>query len=877
MAYQQHRHQRNCRCLRLLMRASSCAVRLRSLAAATAYLPRHGVLRCLRAAPIVLSRGHLRTTHQRAPQSPSATEEEDDLLVRLLVQDAFRPALKSTASAATTANSSAQAPPRQDVAASVDASDCSAAGGGEAQAERVSPRSPKGVAHGFLPSASAPPSRGEHSSATEGCTDTTLFSATVADCGAAMQAQSIPVVTDARSRHATAELFAVVRRVDSTVESDAMLEWLCLECQAYNSLGSGVSACGSCAASATLSYRTAKPPVRHVALMPTSWVCTECFHTNDTTSSKSRTPANAASAASAPADLRRKFWCEGCKKPFPGVQDWTCPVCHHLSPRAATQCPTCFSQRPVRWTCRGCQHSENSVFSLRCSRCGHNRPSRHSNAVCCCPACGTLNDVRWELCATCMAPLEVGGRASPTADADAAAPAVKPEAATATAVSSRPEGHNGLRGAWKAMADPLRRDARGFLRSRTVEGAQPLLLSPQPTSETEPGRASDSSVAAVAVAARRVRVPMPLLDNAWCCLTCNVPQRRNASFCDICLGSRDAMRRQLYGASEKAEGSAAAAHGAATGASVPLTADGDWRCPYCSQLRGVEVRECCGHAREVPPGYWLCEQCSSTNLNARPVCLGCGHARSLVAPWSCAACAHRNIAEAVVCGQCGLSRDANASQSTTASSVECPVCAAPNLAERLSCYRCRARLRDVEWTCHACGHGNRDRFTAKCVECAAFRTFDLSQEVWVCEVCSTGVYSGGDLPVRTTCPKCEAPRAPAAPHFPARWRCTCGMYNRARVAECPECGTQRRLPTLDTVVSCPSCFRDTKLDVAETCSHCGGSLGVCFALMDCDVTADTTGLNLASAAEGCGVVTGAGEEDEDDEESALKLASVDVL
>lgn len=777
---------------------------------------------------------------------PLSTDEEDAMLVRMLVQDAFHPISKQ-APAAQRDEPHSVVNQRADVRTSrVDPAPAPSSG---AETKAHTPSSP------------ASKQQAEHENDTDtveltGSSITTaphtfsISTLSMAACGSGNGcAEEHSAVTDARSRHAAAEPFAVIRKVELTAPPDAeearALEWMCLECKAFNSLSSSPDVCESCNASASLSHRSARPPVRHVALLPSTWVCTYCSHANATAREK-RQPGAASPSPPSAAEQRQKFSCGHCGKPFTGVQMWTCPECTHVSPRAATQCPTCFAQRPVQWTCKGCQHDKNSVFCLDCSRCGGRRPSLHSNAVHSCAFCGDLNDVRWELCATCMAPC------SEAADA----------AASSTHGTVVQEERNSAPDSWSSAADPLVRDARGFLHSKTATHAS-LLSSPTLEAYTQlttapVGKALHSSAAAVAL--HRKRSPTPLLDKAWWCSTCNVPQRRNVSYCDICLQARDSMlRRQREEQAElaklraKALSNCVGSDAVAAGASVvPATADGDWRCPYCCQLHGVEERRCCGHEREVPPGYWLCDQCCSTNLQARAACLGCGQSQQFVRAWTCPWCAHRNHSEATVCGQCGIAheltvpatasedvKDAAATAALASTSVVCPVCAAPNLAERLGCYRCRARLHDVEWTCHACGHGSRDRHAARCADCKALRTFDLSEEVWVCEVCSAGVHSGGELPVRTHCPLCRSLRAAAAPHFPARWRCSCGMYNRARVSVCPECNTRRRLPALHTVVSCPHCFRDTTLDVTETCAHCSEVLGGCFEVFENAITADT--------------------------------------
>ncbi|KPI84068.1 hypothetical protein ABL78_6871 [Leptomonas seymouri] len=812
----------------------------------------------------------------RSLSSPSA-EDEDAALVRLLVQDAFQLSVREESSpiSSTTTSPQEASPKVADVQH-------------EEEKDQASPPELNAALNDDIRTSAASSTMSDclttsSNIKTSGSTDFDHLRSESSTKELAVGSQATvkgdeDSITDSRSLHAAAEPFSEIRRTPTSPLAVAScansflgvvhyLQWNCLQCQAYNSFSGSEDACRSCSAPAAASHKVMKPPVRHVTLMPQLWMCTHCTHINDTASAS---PQNAA-----PREQRSKFLCSLCSSPFSGVQAWTCPQCAHRCPRAAAQCPTCFLQRPVQWTCPACKHHKNSVFSLCCRQCKLERQTRYSNSIVRCEFCGDWNDVRWELCATCLAPT------ASTSDKTALP-------SRAGGGEGAPDGQIELRERWARVAGFPVRDSKGFLHSKTVEGAHQH-VSPDRTEdatrnvvgETPSESASVSVSKADATPLRRKRSTMRLLDRAWWCSTCNVPQRRNASFCDICLQSRDHLQRVQCEHLErlKADGLAnPVATGTATtdGLSViPATADGDWRCPYCCALHAVEERQCCGHQREVPPGYWLCDECGSTNRHDRMTCLGCGQAQERVCPWTCAECAYRNAADAVICGQCGIPRkilvhsDSPDAEGTARASVPrdnvrasaadasptsvvCSVCAAPNLAERMACYRCRARLQDFEWSCQACGHGQHDRQATRCSHCKAFRTFDLSEEVWVCEVCCTGVYSGGGLPVRTQCPICQAPRADTAPHFPARWKCPCGMYNRARVSLCPECGARRRLPSLHTVVSCPHCFRDTKLDVEEVCEHCGESLSNCFEVYENPIyTGSATPSLLESSNEDC--------------------------
>lgn len=669
-------------------------------------------------------------------------------------------------------------------------------------------------------------------------------------------------VTDSRAQNAAAEPFATIRRRARGDDMLCVLEWLCSACHTYNPLISSLATCRKCEAPAVASYRSAFPPLRHVAVVPTAWVCQNCSHTNSQTGASAQPNKDRAGGARA---QREKFICVQCRTPFGGVQDWVCPACDRFCPRAATQCPSCFADRPLMWICHCCEPGlQNSVFAVKCRGCGHERRQKHSNSVVRCTACHGWNDVRWELCATCMAPMEsllLAREKSPDAEEGT--------------IPTPPLSESALGNTMNVALVP---DSAGMLRSKTVVQATELLEAAR-TSGTataarrlrhdteEPAALSPSlSPSPMREDKERPRVAAKLPDNAWWCFTCNVAHRRNVMFCDICLESHDAVRlrnkKELAAMRASASspstevtspafsGDPAALKDAGGVMIMPVTAEGDWQCPYCRKLLCVTQHECCGHRREVPYGYWLCDHCCSTNRNDRSVCLGCNEQRESVCPWRCHECEWRNEAADAVCLQCGLPRTpcTTADRGTSVSdnsepnkSIECGVCSAPNHFEKTACYRCRARLRDVEWMCDACGHGHRTRNALRCEECHVIRQFDLRGEVWLCDVCTTPVFSGGEIPVRTHCPKCNAQRAPTATHYPSRWKCECGLFNRSRVTECHECGVRRRLESLCTTATCPRCFRDTPIDVQERCTHCSASLADCFSRWESNITvlADT--------------------------------------
>ncbi|XQJ31601.1 putative RanGDP binding protein [Leishmania guyanensis] len=792
-----------------------------------------------------------RLFNARALHSPA----EEDVLVRLLIQDAFKPAstasLSKGYSHAASDNEQSHCKAADTESKSCRFSQCETHATEDRSAGATLVADVERLGGGRLPTAGTAPCPGVPAHAQEG-----LKWSGISGLPLPVD-ESVAFVTDSRTHNAAAEPFATIRRGECGENVPRALEWLCAACRTYNSLTSSSATCHMCKASATISYRSAFPPLRHVAIMPTTWLCQHCSHTNDQASASAQPKTDRAIVAWR---QRAKFMCDQCGAPFGGVQNWVCPTCGHFCPRAATQCPSCFAGRPLSWTCHCCECGvQNSIFSLKCRGCGHEQQQQFSNSVVRCPTCRDWNDVRWELCATCCAPLDAlalaRGKSPGSTEATLTTPPRSESAHVDTAsMELAPDSAGMLHSKTVVKAAGLLQDVRPPGTATAAGGSlhdadDPTLLSPSPSSS--PKHKNEE----------QLRVAAKLPDNAWWCYTCNVMHRRNVTFCDICLQPRDAMRvrskseltalraSSIFPTAEVA--STTCSSDPATlkdGADVtvmPVTSEGDWQCPYCRKLLRVSQQECCGHRREVPYGYWLCDHCCSTNRHDRSVCLGCGEQQKHVCPWTCQECEWRNDATNVVCLQCGVPRAACtmadrgtpvSSSSDSSTTIACAVCGAPNHFEKSACYRCRARLRDVEWTCDACGHGHRTRNASRCEECGAMRQFDLREEVWLCEVCSTPVFSGGEIPVRTHCPKCNAQRALTATHYPSRWKCTCGLFNRSRVTECPECGARRRLESLDTTATCPRCFRDTPIDVRETCMYCSASLIDCFSRWESNIT-----------------------------------------
>lgn len=645
-------------------------------------------------------------------------------------------------------------------------------------------------------------------------------------------------ITDSRQFNQPYEVYATIRRKVPPEASKPNhlglsqlpsidIEWMCLRCQTYNDAHS--TRCFQCTAEASLSYQSALDPVRHVPLLPRSWVCRECAATNTAALQTGRVPSIHEKGGEAGGTAaRKKFLCTNCSHPFDGVCDWYCAECHHLNSRASTQCATCFVERPISWLCQHCNFPENSIFSTRCHSCGWTREHKISNSTVLCRHCSSRNDVRWELCTTCMAPLNamLCGRSMPDSAAEPKDTSVVPR--------SEQNLHH---------IPPVMPTAPPLDEAVTVATPSAVLHSPTALGEkSTPEPDQHVKLTSAIVRAGKLQRLGKTIGGGWWCPTCNVPQRRNANFCDICLYSRDELTRYRKSSMYKDAATEPPTPNTAVEISVEL---GDWQCPYCRKFVKVKQMECCGHRREVPQGYWLCDHCASTNRAERGVCLGCGQKPSPVTPWTCTQCTFRNSAQSTSCLHCTMPHPlvwrcetcqtytstadeactkCGANKPSPGVAVDCPVCAAPNAAVRASCYRCHARLQDGGWQCTACNRQNAASSGARCSHCQTPRSFDMREEVWICEVCTSAVSSGGAIPIRHRCPLCKCKRASRCPHFPARWQCRCGLCNRARVKECRECGTQRCLVGLQTAVECPHCLKTTILDSREVCEHCSQSL-----------------------------------------------------
>lgn len=585
--------------------------------------------------------------------------------------------------------------------------------------------------------------------------------------------------------------------------SDPGLEWMCVMCQTFNFMGR--KSCRKCTASNTLSFTDRDRPSRHVTTFPATWLCEECGANNKTV-----TDMAGASRPELPKASRMKFFCSSCKKPFGGVREWHCPSCREINGKASVQCATCFEDRPAFWKCASCD-AANSIFAVECRSCKEVRAHKDSSSTVVCAGCGCRNDVRWELCEGCMAPMPAMTNALKRMSS------VRPPASLFTPPPTRAESEPSAPPAVKTPILPT-----------AVEG----IGSPAPARnfpETEPDSRKDPG-----------RSPRETseMEGAWWCTNCNIQLRRNATFCDVCLSLRE---QSALGAGQARKEPQPA--GAAADPAPPIP--GSWQCPYCRQFQSPHAAECCGHPRELPNGYWLCSMCSSVNRFERGECLGCG-AGQVPVPWPCPMCGRRNSGDAFECETCvsphptlwqcssckksvHLSKLScpvcQAPRPAASLSVACPVCKVPNRPTRKGCHRCRARLQDDEWTCNGCHTVHHNHTVLRCTFCQKPRAFNMAERVWVCDVCSTPVVTGSDADNLTQCPRCGSGRTEASLSFPSRWMCRdCGISNVIPSPKCVECGSIRRVNGLDAKVCCPHCFRTTVLTDSELCGDCGGSL-----------------------------------------------------
>lgn len=704
-----------------------------------------------------------------------------------------------------------------------------------------------------------------------------------------------------QSHHVVASLSASTTPPDalgavcSSLVQPSTMEWLCCVCQSYNYVSRTV--CRRCNQPEAASYAACFPPTRQVILFPNMWVCEECGVDNPAAHNASA-PQTGGACASPPTSLkdgvrnepahavdasetaavpvtdshRCKFSCHRCAAPFPGVREWYCPTCTHVNAAAATQCATCFTERPACWTCPRCECARNSVFVRRCRSCGNTRPGHLSDSTQRCIVCQTRNDVRWELCAMCMTPLS----------AQAAAAARMPCSALPLVNADHGQTH-----------PSETRNGTESHRTRTNAALKHTSDSGSDSSSDAVGQKEAESHNDKNAGEMWSELSSAKVEGAWWCHHCNVTHRRNAGFCDICLRPRRLVLDEAAAVEATptpptlSDSSCDDTHQSRVSPAnvlletptpsspqpaplAPPSTDvqselsrqqrlgltpGSWQCPYCRQYHLAHVLHCCQHPREVAAGYWLCLHCGSVNRQERTHCLGC-HALPAPTVWLCPRCESKNAATQLICLCCGAGHPrrwacatcgpptcemhageptcrrcgvapSSASGETEANSVPCTVCAAPNHRARRSCFRCHARLQESHWVCGQCGVRSENRSALRCPHCHAPRVFDIAgQEVWVCELCSNPVYSGGDLPVREQCPRCGVARhTNHALTFPSRWQCGgCAVWNACNRAHCGECQTRRTLVDLNTSLTCPRCLRTTPVDVRERCAHCAASL-----------------------------------------------------
>ncbi|CAD2214239.1 hypothetical protein AGDE_14905 [Angomonas deanei] len=311
--------------------------------------------------------------------------------------------------------------------------------------------------------------------------------------------------------------FLKLRRIQS-YNGKMRLEWMCTLCETYNFVGR--VSCRQCNAHQTRSFKWSFPPTRHVATFPANWLCESCGHCNEKTQ---RSEGDATSEQSLKTS-REFFFCAKCQVPFGGVRNWYCPSCDRLNTRAASQCTSCWEERPSSWVCKHCECATNSIFTVACRDCKKERPKKKSAYVVPCVCCNTPNDVRWEVCESCLAPLP-------------------------------------------AMKDFMNIKTEHVVHQPSVTEEEAQSTPPQQQQQISPYKKRYERSESITSET----------GGAWWCANCNITHRRNVTFCDVCLEPRTAARegnqREKPSSGEEQE------------AVTPTLSSGSWTCPFCRQVK----------------------------------------------------------------------------------------------------------------------------------------------------------------------------------------------------------------------------------------------------------------------------------------------------
>lgn len=587
---------------------------------------------------------------------------------------------------------------------------------------------------------------------------------------------------------------------------EAALEWMCCGCRTYNFIGRRT--CRSCKQSSLESCKHNTAPARHLPLFPAIWTCHSCGHNNNPC------PADATN--------RSKFSCESCGDPFPGIREWYCPSCCHINSRGSVQCATCYADRPFRWSCSSCGHDKNSIFFTECRNCHSVRRRLVSDSTVLCPSCRQRNDVQWEMCFMCMTPLGMMNSVRKLQLKVESGLAPEDKSAANSAVEDENCAQPNNRGGTPPTTNDVAEDAGEGKVGPSVECTGEAHDGTKAESEQhnnhreqvqlslgDEKNTRDSAVMEdCAATAARVKAAER---GTWWCTECNVLQRRNVGFCDICLKPRVVVDSREPPKSIAADSLTSETKGTAsclteTGTVLPnegqcktdqatvgggkhlggdgaevtetkfsdtfipfsvnTTETGEWRCPYCRNLLGPTVTSCCGVTREAPFGYWRCSACCSTNRDERARCLGCGAAPQAVKPWRCYMCRRRNEADVFQCDYCGSAHPRH-------------------------------------WVCGQCGSKCQQSGDSRCSSCGSVKK---KLEVVVCPHCSVP-----NNFLRKSCFRCRARLVSDD------WHCEkCGYgQNGKNSRRCTGCGEPRRFNMDEITWVC---------DVCSTAVASGGAL-----------------------------------------------------
>ncbi|KAH9582107.1 hypothetical protein LSM04_005168 [Trypanosoma melophagium] len=664
-------------------------------------------------------------------------------------------------------------------------------------------------------------------------------------------------------------------KMENGLEQEATIEWMCCGCRTYNFIGR--KSCRRCKQKDVESFKHNFPPARHIPLFPTVWTCHSCGLANrcDHTNSNNRRKFYCESCGESFCGLR-EWYCPSCNH-INSRGSTQCATCYEARPHVWT-CSQCKEDKnSVFYTeCRICRSSRPRLVSdstVLCMTCHQRNDVQWEMCFVCMTPLGMMRSVK-KLQEKSPDVTEVAGAPSSTSSGIINS--------TSEYVEKAKVKKDNVSGILKEVAQ----DHNQQQHEEEEQQQQPnkenvnTVLTPQVKENAktkEKQEVSDDGswwcLECQVLHRRNVAFcdiclkPKKSSDlknkevqsnnsklSTWNCSACSHSNEDIArTICENCQKPRQQDHKEEVQNEEKEQetlqGNSNKNNEDVFTVFNPLSSSscntGQWRCPYCRNMVNVMETSCCGVSREVPFGYWLCPTCCSTNRDERGKCIGCGAAPP-EKPWRCLLCRNKNNNDAFFCTRCGSAHPHHwkcekcgvrclhacdkrchscGSAKPNLDRISCQNCSAENHPSRKSCYRCRARLSSDTWNCKACGSQGNEKHLRRCSSCSEPRIYNMDEVTWICDVCNTAVVSGGDIPVRTQCPRCNTDRTPRSVCVPSRWKCRrCDLTNMYSEATCQNCEGKRVLVGLQTYTSCPTCFWLTSLTVEERCEHCGGDL-----------------------------------------------------